>query len=117
MQPSSGVTDTRHQLTLDERVHVFVLGGRFGVEERGITGAAQDLFERGADRERVRTRQHPGALEPFRPRQTAGHIVLEQPAVEGKGRTELEQPPVGIPFEPTRPEMSHYAVTLGATVD
>ena len=108
VQPAPGVADPRHQLALDERVHVLVVARGLGREEGRIRRRPRgDVLERGADDRRVGARQHAGALQAFGPRQASPHVVLEQAAIEPERRAELEQRRIGIAGEPAGPEVRH----------
>ena len=63
--------------------------------------ARENLVERRPDRRAVGGREHAGALERLRPGQAAGHVVLEQPAIEPERGAEREQLGVGIAREPS----------------
>ena len=108
MEPSAGVADTGRQLALDERVNVFVLPCGFAVEEALIRlSLGEDFQQRGPNRGSVRFGNHPGALEPLRPRQASPDVVFEEAAIEPEGGAERKQLRVRISLEPSRPQVRH----------
>ena len=98
MQATPHVADPPDELTLDERVHVFI---RPIDKARILPAAFEDVAETVADRRRVGRRQHAGPRQRFRPGQTALDVVLEQAAVEGKRGLPLEDIGVWGVGEPT----------------
>ena len=113
MQPAPGIADTLHQLALDERVHVLVVFCRRRIEECRIGSGSENLFERRLDAGGFGWRQHAGGMNRVRPGDAALDVVLEQPPIEGEGRTELEEGRIRAALETARPEMRHQT-TCGA---
>jgi hypothetical protein len=99
VQTAPRVADAGNQLALDERVHVLVAVVRR--DEAGIVlSGPQNLIEAPIDRRGVVRRQDAGAAEAGRARAAPPHVVLEQPAIETKRRSEREELGVGIAREP-----------------
>ena len=107
VQPPAGLADSRHQLPLDERVHVLVVFRGVGIEEGRIRASGENLIERALDRGDFRRRQHARRVNRFSPRHAARHVVFEEPAIEPERCAEREQGGVRSALESTRPEMRH----------
>ena len=108
VQPAAGVADPLDQLALDEAVHVLVVARRRTPDRRApasrIVGQRRlDLLAR---RRRVST---PASCERPRPREAAGDVVFEQPAIEAERGAEVEGRGVGRRVEAAGPEISHQS--------
>ena len=101
MQPAPGVADPLDELPFDEAVHVLVRT----IDEGGIAAAGiEDLLQTAADRAGVLTGEHPRRRKRIGPRETAGHVVFEERAVEPEGDAEVERIRIRCGIETPRPE-------------
>ena len=101
VEPLAGVADPRDQLTLDERVHVFVWRGCDQI------GLLRDLR-----RNRIQARddgldivraEDAGAAKGLRPGLAAFDVFPEKPLVNGQRPSEFEDVLVRLAGEPARP--------------
>ena len=100
METASGVADARHQLPLDETVHVLVSAADPG---RFLSPAFEDRVESVGDGRRIRGVEDAGARERFRPREAAGHVVFEQAAIERERNAEIKRRGIGRRIESSGP--------------
>ena len=88
VQSTAGIADARDELALDERMDVFVVAG----DPRRIAAALlEDLRQALADGLAVRRVEHAGARQRLRPRQAAGDVVFEEPAIERERHAEIKR--------------------------
>jgi hypothetical protein len=88
VQAPAGVANARHELTLNETVHVLVIAGN----PRGFRATLlEDRGETAGDGPGVGGVKHACARERFGPRQTAGDVIFKQAAVEWKGDAKIKR--------------------------
>src|SRR5438128_7950012 len=111
MQPPAGVAQPFDQQPLDKTVDVLVAA----VDERRIR---PPLLEQRGERlfnlARLVRREHGRLRERARPREAAGHIVFEQPAIEPERRAEFERGGIRLGIKPTRPQIRHQWAFVNA---
>src|SRR5215813_10487325 len=106
MQTPSGITDPLDQHPLDEAVYVFVVA----IDESRVgLPALPDVAERFLDLIDVGLGKDAGPAECPRPREAAGHVLVEQAPIEAKRLLELERRGVGRGVKTSRPERAHEA--------
>jgi hypothetical protein len=101
MEATAGIADPLDELALHEAVHVFVGSGH---ERRLAFARREDFLEAAADGGGVVSRQHSCGRERIGPRETPGHVVFEERAIEAERDAELERGGVGGLIEASGPE-------------
>jgi hypothetical protein len=87
VQPAPRFANARDELALDKAMHVFV----GAVHPRRIASAlVENRVQPVANKVSVFSRQRSARDERLSPRQTAGHIVFEEPSIERKRDAEIE---------------------------
>ena len=100
MQAPPRIADARHQLALDEAVHVFIV-----TRDPRRIGAAllENRRQAAGDRRGILRIEHAGARQGFRPGEAAGHIVFEETPVERKRDAEIKRGRIRRRVKPSRP--------------
>ena len=106
MQSLAGGADPFDQLSLDERVHVFVLASD---EHRVSVRRLEQIGQRAIERPLLVLRQHASTQQCLRPGATSLDVVLEESTVEGKRRPEGEDVLIGGTRETARPQVRHHS--------
>ena len=112
VQPAPGVAEPLDEQALDEAVDVLVVAVDKRADPsgraRGSPSSAVSICSASA------CGSTPARAERARPRDAAGHVVFEQPAIEAEGRAELERRRVGRGVESSGPECCHVVVVAAA---
>ena len=108
VQAAAVVADQRHQLALDEAVHVFVVAGD---PRRILAAALEHRLQAVLDARDRGGLEHAGPAERVGPGEAADDVVLEELAVERERDAEIERRGIGRFVESTRPQMSTHAST------
>ena len=104
MQPATGVADARDQLPFDEAVHVLVgAADPCRIASALLENRGQPCRESDAPSS---LRQRAARHQRFGPREAAGHVVFEEPAIERERDAEIEGRRIGRGIEPSGPEVA-----------
>ena len=110
VQAPAGVADARDELALDEAVHVLVVAARPTPDPaRPCSRIAVSAV---GDRRGVVGVEHAGTRQRLGPREAAGDVVFEEPAIERKRDAEIERRGIGSRIEAAGPEMLGHEVDV-----